>query len=64
MTNPFKRFKDYFCSDMAIDLGTANTLVYVRGQGIVIREPPGVAGKRAGKGACTPRACRREANTR
>lgn len=29
--------------DMAIDLGTANTLVYVRGEGIVLREPSIVA---------------------
>ena len=29
--------------DMAIDLGTANTLVYVRGQGIVLNEPSVVA---------------------
>jgi len=26
-----------FSSDLAIDLGTANTLVYVRGKGIVVR---------------------------
>ena len=32
-----------FGSDMAIDLGTANTLVSVRGQGIVINEPSVVA---------------------
>jgi len=32
-----------FSSDIAIDLGTANTLVYVKGQGIVIREPSVVA---------------------
>jgi len=30
-------------SDMAIDLGTANTLVYVKGQGIVLNEPSVVA---------------------
>ncbi|HTO39558.1 MAG TPA: rod shape-determining protein, partial [Rhizomicrobium sp.] len=30
-------------SDMAIDLGTANTLVYVRGRGIVLNEPSVVA---------------------
>ena len=30
-------------SDMAIDLGTANTLVYVKGRGIVLNEPSGVA---------------------
>src|ERR1700749_168593 len=29
--------------DMAIDLGTANTLVYVGGRGIVVSEPSGVA---------------------
>ena len=31
------------CADMAIDLGTANTLVYVHGQGIVLNEPSVVA---------------------
>ena len=30
--------------DMAVDLGTANTLVYVRGRGIVLNEPSVVAG--------------------
>jgi rod shape-determining protein MreB len=29
--------------DMAVDLGTANTLVYVRGTGIVLNEPSVVA---------------------
>lgn len=33
----------FFSSDMAIDLGTANTLVYVRGEGIVLNEPSVVA---------------------
>ena len=33
----------YFSNDMAIDLGTANTLIYVRGQGIVLDEPSVVA---------------------
>ncbi|MGN7678507.1 MAG: rod shape-determining protein, partial [Anaplasma sp.] len=32
-----------FASDMAIDLGTANTLVYVKGKGIVLNEPSVVA---------------------
>ncbi|MBF0310738.1 MAG: rod shape-determining protein [Magnetococcales bacterium] len=32
-----------FSSDMAIDLGTANTLVYVRGRGVVLSEPSVVA---------------------
>ena len=31
--------------DMAVDLGTANTLIYVRGQGIVLNEPSVVAVK-------------------
>jgi rod shape-determining protein MreB len=39
----FSKFYDVFSSDMAIDLGTANTLVYVRGRGIVTREPSIVA---------------------
>jgi len=32
-----------FSSDLAIDLGTANTLVYVRGRGIIVNEPSVVA---------------------
>ena len=32
-------FRDYLGADLAIDLGTANTLVYRKGKGIVIREP-------------------------
>lgn len=38
-----KRLMSAFSSDMAIDLGTANTLVYVRGQGVVLNEPSVVA---------------------
>jgi rod shape-determining protein MreB len=34
---------NFFSSDLAIDLGTANTLVYVKGKGIVINEPSVVA---------------------
>lgn len=33
----------YFSRDMGIDLGTANTLVYVRGRGVVLQEPSVVA---------------------
>jgi len=33
----------WFSSDLAIDLGTATTLVYVRGQGIILSEPSVVA---------------------
>ncbi|MEH6630379.1 rod shape-determining protein [Rhodospirillales bacterium 47_12_T64] len=39
-----------FSTDMAIDLGTANTLVYVKGRGIVLNEPSVVAiGEKKGK---------------
>lgn len=38
-----KKLFHVFSSDMAIDLGTANTLVYVRGQGVVLNEPSVVA---------------------
>lgn len=33
----------YFSNDLAIDLGTANTLIYSRGRGIVLDEPSVVA---------------------
>src|SRR5512146_2789057 len=33
----------FFSSDLAIDLGTANTLVYAKGRGIVVNEPSIVA---------------------
>src|SRR3989344_5723014 len=39
----FNRFFGIFSKDIGIDLGTANTLVYVRGKGIVINEPSIVA---------------------
>ena len=39
----FSRLMRMFSADMAIDLGTANTLVYVRGRGIVLNEPSVVA---------------------
>jgi len=41
--NVLERIRDRFSEDIAIDLGTANSLVYVRGQGIVISEPSVVA---------------------
>jgi rod shape-determining protein MreB and related proteins len=34
-----KRFRGYFSSDLSIDLGTANTLIYVKSRGIVLNEP-------------------------
>jgi len=38
----------YFSDDLAIDLGTANTLIYVRGKGIVLDEPSVVAIRQEG----------------
>ncbi|GAB2495044.1 rod shape-determining protein [Pseudoxanthomonas sangjuensis] len=39
----FKKLRGMFSNDLSIDLGTANTLIYVRGQGIVLNEPSVVA---------------------
>jgi len=39
----FSNLRGYFSSDLAIDLGTANTLIWVRGKGIVLNEPSVVA---------------------
>lgn len=39
----FLNLVSFFSSDMAIDLGTANTIVYVHGRGIVLNEPSVVA---------------------
>ncbi|OYY90774.1 MAG: rod shape-determining protein [Sphingomonas sp. 28-66-16] len=39
----FSRFFNFMSHDLAIDLGTANTVVYVRGRGIVLNEPSVVA---------------------
>jgi rod shape-determining protein MreB len=39
----FKNLRGYFSNDLSIDLGTANTLIYVRGRGIVLNEPSVVA---------------------
>ena len=39
----FSRFFKFMSHDMAIDLGTANTVVYLRGRGIVLNEPSVVA---------------------
>lgn len=38
-----KRLRGLFSNDLSIDLGTANTLIYVRGKGIVLNEPSVVA---------------------
>ena len=37
------KLSQIWSTDMAIDLGTANTLVYVKGEGIVLNEPSVVA---------------------
>src|SRR5215203_157631 len=39
----FDKFAEYFSNDIAIDLGTANTLVYAKGRGIILDEPSVVA---------------------
>ncbi|MFK8067482.1 MAG: rod shape-determining protein [Gammaproteobacteria bacterium] len=39
----FNRIRGLFSNDLSIDLGTANTLIYVRGKGIVLDEPSVVA---------------------
>lgn len=39
----FKRLRGYFSTDLSIDLGTANTLIYVKERGIVLNEPSVVA---------------------
>jgi rod shape-determining protein MreB len=39
----FKKIRGFFSSDLSIDLGTANTLIYVREKGIVLNEPSVVA---------------------
>ena len=44
----FGFLRGYFSDDLAIDLGTANTLIYVRGKGIVLDEPSVVAIRQEG----------------
>ena len=43
MSNWFKSITNVWSQDMAIDLGTANTLVVLKGQGVVLNEPSVVA---------------------
>ncbi|MDO4767010.1 MAG: rod shape-determining protein [Pseudomonadota bacterium] len=50
MSRILDKFLGFFSNDLAIDLGTANTCVYVRGRGIVLREPSVVAVKRDNRG--------------
>jgi rod shape-determining protein MreB len=51
----------WFSNDLAIDLGTANTVVYAKGQGIVVSEPSVVAVARDGRGVDKVRAVGKEA---
>ncbi len=46
----FNKLLEIFSDDMAIDLGTANTLVYLKGKGIVFREPSVVAVQKKARG--------------
>ena len=39
----FKKLIKHFSTDLAMDLGTANTLIYIEGEGIVLNEPSIVA---------------------
>lgn len=49
MFSPFDSLFGWLSNDLAIDLGTANTLVYVKGRGIVLREPSVVAVRQDGR---------------
>jgi rod shape-determining protein MreB len=47
----FKILRGLFSNDLSIDLGTANTLIYVRGKGVVLNEPSVVAIRSGGAGS-------------
>ncbi|MBM7072370.1 rod shape-determining protein [Shewanella sp. 202IG2-18] len=59
----FKKLRGVFSNDLSIDLGTANTLIYVREQGIILNEPSVVAirGERSSSGQKTVAAVGTEA---
>jgi rod shape-determining protein MreB len=57
----FDSIMGWFSNDLAVDLGTANTLVYVKGRGIVANEPSVVAIQENGRGAKRILAVGREA---
>lgn len=46
----FRLFSGFFGSDIGIDLGTVNVVVYVKGKGIVINEPSVIAVRKSGRG--------------
>ena len=49
MFSPINSLLGWLSNDLAIDLGTANTLVYMKGKGIVLREPSVVAIRKDGR---------------
>ena len=57
----FNPLLGFFSNDLAIDLGTANTLVYLKGKGIVLSEPSVVAVRRDPRGGNKVLAVGREA---
>ena len=58
----FDKIKKVWSQDMAIDLGTANTLVVVKGQGVVLNEPSVVAiVDQAGKKQVFPKSLKKKA---
>src|ERR1700736_974790 len=42
-TSMLNRLRGHFSNDLSIDLGTANTLIYIKSRGIVLNEPSVVA---------------------
>ncbi len=50
MFSPFNFLFGWLSNDLAVDLGTANTVLYVKGKGIVLREPSVVAVRQDGRG--------------
>ena len=44
------KITEYFSNDIAIDLGTANTLVFAKGRGIILDEPSVVAVQKNARG--------------
>jgi len=57
----FKKAFDWFSNDLAIDLGTANTLVYAKDKGIIVNEPSVVAVHDNGRGTSKVLAVGKEA---
>ena len=49
----------WFSNDLAVDLGTANTVVYAKGKGIIVSEPSVVAVVRDSRGVDKIRAAKR-----